>query len=155
MTQIDQMKQINDITYRIIGSIYKVNKELGPGLLESVYEEALCSQMIEDGLYVERQIGVPLYYNGKKLHTHLRLDILVNRMVIVELKAIESICPIHNMQLDTYLRLANIQLGLLVNFNTTNIRDDIHRRINPFYDNNKVLEITKLDNGDKESFISV
>ncbi|MBQ7210644.1 MAG: GxxExxY protein [Paludibacteraceae bacterium] len=149
------MKLINELTYKIIGAIYKVNADLGPGLLESVYEEALCYQLIKDGLYVERQIGVPLYYDGRRLHTHLRLDILVNRMVIVELKAIEAISTLHNMQLDTYLRLANIQIGLLVNFNTTNIRDDIHRRINPYFDENKVLEVIKIENtGDKESYIS-
>lgn len=147
------MIQINDITYKIIGSIYKVNRELGPGLLESVYEEALCTQMIEDGLYVERQIGVPLYYKSKRLHTHLRLDILVNRKVIVELKAVEEVSSLHSMQLDTYLRLANIQLGLLVNFNSTDIRKDIHRRINHYYDDTKTIEIIKCEDDDKELLV--
>ena len=126
------MKNINDISYKIIGSIFKVYNNLGPGLLESTYEEALCYQMIKDGLFVETQKQVPLFYDGVELQTNLRLDIIVEDSIIVELKSVESLAPVHFMQIDTYLRLSNKKLGLLVNFNTDDIRGSIHRRINSF-----------------------
>lgn len=122
---------INEVTYKIRGAIFKVYNELGPGLLESVYEEALCYQMIEEGLKVERQKEVDILYKDKVLSTKLRLDVLVEDMVIVELKAVESLSNIHFVQIDTYLRLANKSIGFLVNFNTDDIVNDIHRRYNP------------------------
>ena len=122
---------ISEVTYKIRGAIFKVYNELGPGLLESVYEEALCYQMIEEGLKVERQKEVDILYKDKVLSTKLRLDVLVEDMVIVELKAVESLSNIHFVQIDTYLRLANKSIGFLVNFNTDDIVNDIHRRYNP------------------------
>ena len=122
--------EINDITYKIIGAIYEVYNQLGPGLLESVYEQALSYQLRKDGLEVDNQVSVPIFYDGEELETRLRIDILVEEAVIVELKSVAELAPVHFMQIDTYLRLSGVEVGLLVNFNTANIKDSIHRRIN-------------------------
>ena len=138
---------VNDITYRIIGSAYKVYNKLGPGLLESVYQEALCYQLIKDGLHVESQLQVPLYYDEVELQTKLRLDILVEDNVIVELKSVDALAPVHFLQIDTYLRLTNRKVGLLINFNTDDIKSSIHRRINSFDLDVQLNKNDKLDNG--------
>ena len=121
---------INDITYEIRGAIYDVYKELGPGLLESVYEEALCFELEQKGLKVERQVHVPIEYKGTQLNTELRLDILVEWQVIVELKSVEEMKKVFGKQLLTYLRLMDKRVGLLVNFNTDNILSSITRVAN-------------------------
>ena len=118
---------VNEITYEIRGAIYDVYKALGPGLLESVYEEALCFELEQRGLTVERQKQVPINYKGNVLKTELRLDILVEDTVIVELKAVEEMKKVFNKQLLTYLRLMNKKVGLLVNFNTDNILESMER----------------------------
>ena len=120
----------NDITYEIRGAIYDVYKELGPGLLESVYEEALCFELEQRGLKVERQIQVPINYKGNVLKTELRLDVLVEDKVIVELKSVEEMKKVFAKQLLTYLRLMDKKVGLLVNFNTDNILTAITRVVN-------------------------
>ena len=134
VTQISQITQIlmteNDITYEIRGAIYDVYKALGPGLLESVYEEALVFELEQRGLSVERQKQVPIVYKGNVLKTELRLDLLVEDKVIVELKSVEEMKKVFNKQLLTYLRLLNKKVGLLVNFNTENILQSIYRVIN-------------------------
>ncbi len=117
----------NDITYRIIGAIYKVYRALGPGLLESIYEEALTYQLVLDGLKVERQVNIPIIYQGKELADKLKLDILVEDQIIVELKAVKELLDVHYKQLLTYLKLTNLHIGLLVNFQTANIQNEIHR----------------------------
>ena len=122
----------NDITYRIIGAIYKVYRALGPGLLESIYEEALTYQLVLDGLKVERQVNIPIIYQGKELADKLKLDILVEDEIIVELKAVKELLDVHYKQLLTYLKLANLHIGLLVNFQTANIQNEIHRVINGY-----------------------
>ena len=96
----------NDLTYRIRGSIFKVYKQLGPGLLESVYEEALVYQLSKDGMQVARQTSIPIYYDGIKLSTNLRLDIIVEDSVIIEIKSVKEIEAIHHKQLLTYMKLA-------------------------------------------------
>ena len=111
----------NDITYEIRGAIYDVYKELGPGLLESVYEEALAFEIERHGLKVERQVQVPITYKGNVLKTELRLDLLVEDKVIVELKSVEEMKKVFSKQLLTYLRLMDKKVGLLVNFNTDDI----------------------------------
>lgn len=121
---------INDITYEIRGAIYDVYKELGPGLLESVYEEALCYELEQRGLKVQRQLWVPISYKGKVLKTELRLDVLVEEQVVVELKSVEEMKKVFAKQLLTYLRLMNKKVGLLVNFNTDNILNAITRIVN-------------------------
>jgi len=121
---------IDDITYQIRGAIYDVYKTLGPGLLESVYEEALCFELEQRGLTVERQKLVPINYKGHVLKTELRLDVIVEDMVIVELKSVEEMKKLFAKQLLTYLRLMDKKVGLLVNFNTDNILTSISRVAN-------------------------
>ncbi len=121
---------INEIIYEIRGAFYDVYKELGPGLLESVYEEALCFELEQRGLKVERQMQVPINYKGNVLKTELRLDVLVEDKVIVELKSVEEMKKVFAKQLLTYLRLMNKEVGLLVNFNTDNILTAITRIAN-------------------------
>ena len=120
----------NEITYQIRGAIYDVYKALGPGLLESVYEEALVFELEQRGLRVERQRQVPINYKGNVLATELRLDLLVEGEVIVELKSVEEMRAVFWKQLLTYLRLMDKHVGLLVNFNTDNILTSIERVVN-------------------------
>ena len=124
------MMTLDNITYEIRGAIYDVYKALGPGLLESVYEEALVVELEQRGLKVERQKVVPIIYKGNCLKTELRLDLLVEDQVIVELKSVEEMKKVYAKQLLTYLRLMDKRLGLLVNFNTDNILTSIHRIAN-------------------------
>lgn len=119
----------NDLTYRIRGSIFKVYKQLGPGLLESVYEEALVYQLSKDGMQVARQTSIPIYYDGIKLSTNLRLDIIVEDSVIIEIKSVKEIEAVHHKQLLTYMKLARRYLGFLVNFNTDDINRSTYRKI--------------------------
>ena len=120
----------NEITYEIRGAVYDVYKELGPGLLESVYEEALCFELEKRGLTVERQVQVPIKYKGIVLKTELRLDLLVENQVIIELKSVEEMKKVFSKQLLTYLRLMNKRVGLLVNFNTEDILSSMKRIVN-------------------------
>ena len=120
----------NELTYEIRGAIFDVYNELGPGLLESVYEEALAFELNERGLEVVRQVEVPVIYKGNELKTPLRLDLLVNNQVIVELKSVEEMKPVFAKQLLTYLKLMDKRVGLLVNFNTNNMRESIKRIVN-------------------------
>ena len=121
----------NDITYQIRGAIYDVYKNLGPGLLESVYEEALVYELEKRGLKVERQKEVSIQYDGHVLKTPLRLDLLVEGRVVVELKSVKEMQDVFWKQTRTYLRLLGLRVGILVNFNTDDILDDsIHRIIN-------------------------
>ena len=120
----------NEITYEIRGAIYDVYKELGPGLLESVYEEALCFELEKRGLTVERQKQVPINYKGNVLKTELRIDLIVEDNVIVELKSVEEVKKVFAKQLLTYLRLMDKHVGLLVNFSTDNILTAITRVAN-------------------------
>ena len=120
----------NDITYEVRGAIYDVYKELGPGLLESVYEEALCYELEQRGLKIERQLEVPIRYKGNELKTALRLDVLVEDKVIVELKSVEEMKPVFAKQLLTYLKLMDKRVGILVNFNTDDILKSMKRIAN-------------------------
>ncbi len=123
----------NDITYQIRGAIYDVYKNLGPGLLESVYEEALVYELEKRGLTVERQKEVSIQYDGHVLKTPLRLDLLVEGRVVVELKSVKEMQDVFWKQTRTYLRLLGLRVGILVNFNTDDILDDsIHRIINSY-----------------------
>ena len=120
----------NMLSRAIIGAAIEVHKELGPGLLECVYETCLITELENRGYHVESQIALPLYYKGKKLDKELRIDLLVEDIVIVELKAVEELKDIHEVQLVTYLKLANKKLGLLINFNVPVLKDGIRRKIN-------------------------
>ena len=118
-------KGINQISYQIIGAAMEVHKQLGPGLLESVYEECFIEELKFKGLSVSSQNKVPLFYRGKILKTELRLDILVENTIIVELKAVENMIPLYKAQLLSYLRLCQKPKGLLINFNCENIREQM------------------------------
>ncbi|MBO7602261.1 MAG: GxxExxY protein [Bacteroidaceae bacterium] len=120
----------DELTYEIRGAIFDVYNTLGPGLLESVYEEALTFELQQRGLEVIRQMEVPIMYKDNELKTPLRLDILVENQVIVELKSVEEMKPVFAKQLLTYLRLLDKHVGLLVNFNTHNLRESIKRIVN-------------------------
>jgi GxxExxY protein len=123
----------NAISYQIRGAIYDVYKALGPGLLESVYEEALTYELQKRGLKVERQREVPIKYDGQLLGTSLRLDMLVEDKVIIELKSVKELQDVFFKQTLTYLRLTNLHLGILVNFNVNDILDNaIHRVLNGY-----------------------
>lgn len=121
---------INELSSKIIGAAIEVHKALGPGLLESAYEECLCHELALRGVSFERQKPLPVTYKGKHLDCGYRLDIVVEGAIILELKSCESIEPIHKAQLLTYLKLSGLQLGLLLNFNTSLLRDGIVRVVN-------------------------
>lgn len=114
-------KEINQLSYDIIGFAIEVHKELGPGLLESIYEKCLAHLLIQNGYKVTRQQSVPLNFRGLDLDCELRFDLMVNDSIIVELKTVEELIPIHEAQLLTYLKLLKKPKGILINFNCTNI----------------------------------
>ena len=118
---------INDLTGKVIGAAIEVHKALGPGLLESTYEECLCHEFQLRKFSFERQKEVPIQYKGIKLNCGYRLDILVESILILEIKACESLQPIHEAQLLTYLKLARIKWGLLINFNVPVLKAGIKR----------------------------
>ncbi|MBN2001617.1 GxxExxY protein [candidate division KSB1 bacterium] len=120
----------NEISKKIIGAAIEVHRILGPGLLESVYEDALCHELHLREIRYERQKSVPIPYKGIKLETDLRLDLLVEDKVVVDLKAKVKLSPIDKPQLLTYLRLCEKKLGLILNFHVTVLRDGIHRVVN-------------------------
>lgn len=120
----------NDLTYKIRGCVFNVYNKLGPGLLESVYEQAMMIELRKVGLNAGNQVPIDIIYDGQKINQEFRLDILVENSIILELKSVESLKPIHFKQLQTYLKLADKRLGLLINFNENNIRDGIHRIAN-------------------------
>lgn len=116
---------VNSLSYKIVGCAIEVHKQLGPGLLESVYETCFVEELISQELKVERQIPVPIFYKGKDLGTNLILDLLVNDLVIVELKAVEIMIPVFKAQLLSYLKLTGKPKGLLINFHCENIKDHL------------------------------
>ena len=120
----------NQLTNEIIGSAIEVHRNLGPGLLESTYEECMAFELQERDLTVERQLELPVLYKGNQLEQNYRIDLLVNNQVIIELKSIKKIEPIHDAQLLTYLKLANKKYGLLLNFNVPIMKQGIKRLLN-------------------------
>jgi len=114
-------KYLNELTHSIIGAAIEVHKELGPGLLESIYEKCMCHLLLERGLHLVSQQKVPLYFRGLYLDCDLRFDLLVENLIVVEIKAVESILPVHEAQLLTYMKLLARPKGILLNFNCTNI----------------------------------
>jgi GxxExxY protein len=119
--------RLNDLSHRVIGLCIEVHRELGPGLLESAYEEALAYEFAQAGLAFERQREMPLLYKGVKLNCGYRLDFVVDDQLIIELKTVGELLPIHHAQLLTYLKLERRALGLLINFNTPVLRDGVRR----------------------------
>ncbi|MDE3142934.1 MAG: GxxExxY protein [Bacteroidota bacterium] len=119
----------DEITSAIIGDAIEVHKELGPGLLESVYEVCLQKLLIKKGLSVKRQVQLPINFQGEVLEKDFFIDMLIEDEIIIELKSVEGLLPIHEAQLLTYLKLSGKQVGLLINFNVVLLKDGIKRRV--------------------------
>ena len=130
----------HELTYQIRGAIYDTYNALGPGLLEAVYEETLVYFLNKRGLHVDRQVPVPVEVEGQRLETQLRIDLLVERRIIIELKSVLDMREVFHLQLLTYLKLTKLHRGILVNFNTDNIEDSIWTKVNGF-DCNATLHI--------------
>lgn len=120
----------NELSYLIRGAIFRVYNNLGPGLLESVYEHALFYELSLLDLSIEKQIPLPVQYGEIIIDGGYRIDILVDNLIIIEIKSVETLLPVHHKQLLTYLKLARKKLGILVNFNSNNIADSIFRKVN-------------------------
>jgi len=120
----------NDISYKIRGAIFKIYNALGPGLLESVYVAALVFELNKEGLKVQKEVPVPVYYEDEKLDVGFRLDLLVENKVIIEVKSIENLTEVHHKIVLTYLKLTKLKLAILVNFNVDNITNGIFRKVN-------------------------
>lgn len=121
--------ELNDLSYKIIGCVFKVHRELGPGLLESSYEVCLAHELSKTELRYQRQKALPIEYDGVFHDAGYRVDLIVEDSIIVELKAVSSIAPIHQAQILSYLKLSGLRLGLLFNFNVVNMQSGIHRFI--------------------------
>lgn len=124
--------ELNHISGKIIEFAIDVHKELGPGMLEGAYEICLVHELVRNGLKVDRQVVLPIVYQGIKLDAGYRLDLIVEDSVIVELKVVERIHPVHEAQLLSYLRMSDMRLGLVINFNVKLLRDGIRRVVNGF-----------------------
>lgn len=120
----------NNLSYKIIGVALELHKTLGPGLLESVYETALAHDLVESGLDVKRQVALPFVYKDINMEAGYRIDILVNDKVILEIKSIDALVPVHFAQTLTYLKLSKLKLALLINFNVKTLKEGIHRIVN-------------------------
>jgi GxxExxY protein len=118
-----------NLTHQIIGLAMRVHSILGPGLLESAYERCLCHELDQSDIEYARQVELPLNYHGARLDCSYRADIIVRSDVLLELKSVEQISPLHDAQLQTYLRLSVCRVGLLLNFNTVSLQDGIRRRV--------------------------
>ena len=123
------IKSLNDLSYQVIGCVYRVHKELGPGLLESTYEVCLEHELSKAGLNTSRQVALPVVYDNIKLDAGYRIDLLVEDKIILELKAVDEVAPIHKAQLMTYLKLSGLKLGLLLNFKVVDMKKGITRII--------------------------
>lgn len=120
-------------TYKILGCIYEVYNQLGPGLLESIYEAAMIKELQDNGFEVKSQVPIPVYYKGMAICPDLRLDLIIDNKLIQELKSVVEYRKLFEKQLYTYLRLANCEMGYVVNFNTDDIVNDIHAVVNTHY----------------------
>jgi len=124
-----RMKDFNELTEAIIGAAIEVHRTLGPGLLESTYEICLCHELAISGIRFERQVSIPMEYKGVKLDCGYRADIVAGGMVLVEIKAVDSLLPIHDAQLLSYLKLGGWKIGLLINFNVELLKNGLRRRV--------------------------
>lgn len=121
--------ELNSISKLVINRAIQVHQTLGPGLLESVYKECLCHELVSAGLNVQKEKGIPVVWKDLKLEHGYRVDLMVENKVILEIKSIDSLADIHSAQMLTYLRLANCRLGLLINFNVTRLKDGVKRLV--------------------------
>jgi len=126
---MDTKEKANALSREVIGAAIEVHKALGPGLLESAYEECLCQELKMRNIPFERQVDLPIEYKGLKLSAGYRMDIVVAGLLVLELKSVEKLLPIHQAQLITYLRLSNTWLGLLINFNVPILKQGIKRLV--------------------------
>lgn len=126
-------REVTQLSYKIVGYAIKVHKELGPGLLESIYEQCLKYELLKNGFDVKQQMRIPVVYDELEMEVDLRLDLLVNDCIVVELKAIENILPIHEAQLVTYMKLLKKPQGLLINFYTDNITRTVKPFVNEYF----------------------
>ena len=126
------MRNLDELSYKVIGCAIEVHRTLGPGLLESVYEKALLHELALNNIPVRSQVAVKANYKGLDVGEGLRLDLLVDEQLIVELKSVDDFKPVHHKQLLTYLKLMNKQLGLLINFNVCNLTDGVKRIVNNY-----------------------
>lgn len=122
--------ELNELSGKIISAAIEVHKELGPGLLESVYEHCFYDELISRGLFVRRQVQLPIIYKGKILEKDFYIDLLIEDEIIIEIKAIDILLPVHEVQLVTYLKLSDKRLGLLINFNVPKLVEGIRRKVN-------------------------
>ena len=137
--------RINQLTWRIIKCAMKVHTALGPGLLESAYQACLVHDLRADGFHVDVEVKVPLSYEGLSLECGYRLDILVDGIIVVEVKCVEAILPVHEAQLITYIKLAKKPYGLMFNFNVTHLKEGIVRKANTYGDRAKSAEERDAD----------
>ncbi len=122
--------ELDQVTEKIIGAAMKVHSALGPGLLESAYQACLFREIEKQGLSAESEVLLPVIYDGETIDVGYRMDLLVEQQIVVELKSVDKILPIHEAQLITYLKLSHKKVGLLINFNVLHLRDGITRRVN-------------------------
>ncbi len=126
-------REITKLSYEVLGCAIKVHKALGPGLLESVYEKCLQHELLKSGFDVKKQLTIPVFYDNLQIDTELKLDLLVNDLIAVELKAVETILPVHEAQILTYMKLLEIPQGLLINFFTHNIVKSMKPFVNDYF----------------------
>lgn len=124
----DQVSERDPVTEPIIGAAIEVHRVLGPGLLESVYERCLCFELEQRGIAFERQALLSVRYKGRSLDCDLRIDVLIPGLVILEIKAVQALLPIHEAQLLTYMKLARVSMGLMINFNERLLKDGLSRK---------------------------
>lgn len=126
-------KEVTQLSYEVIGCAIKVHKALGPGLLEGVYEKCLKYELEKNGFNVKQQLFVPVYYDDLQINTDLKLDLLVNDLIVVELKKVETLLPVHEAQILTYMKLSEAPQGLLINFFTGNITKSMKPFVNEYF----------------------
>jgi GxxExxY protein len=129
-----EQEKYNEITGKILQAAISVHREMGPGLLETVYEYCLCKELHSIGISAVNQYLLPLFYKGENLHKNFRIDILAEQKVLIEIKAVEKILPVHEAQVISYLKMADLKVGLLINFNVPVIRQGFRRFVNGFPD---------------------
>jgi GxxExxY protein len=127
---MNSSSNVNAIVAGILDACIKVHVELGPGLYESVYEEVLIHELTKRSFLVQRQVPIPVYYDNIKFGVGFRMDLLIDRCVVIEIKSVEALAPVHFKQLHTYLKLAALHDGVLVNFNVNLLKDGFYRRFN-------------------------
>jgi GxxExxY protein len=134
VTSVPRVSRLNQLTEQIIGAAIEVHRNTGPGLMESVYEECLCYELSQLGLAFQRQVQLPIAYKGIKLDCGFKMDLLVDDSVVLELKTVDQLLPVHSAQLLTYLKLSGKKVGLLINFNEPILTKGLRRLVNHFKD---------------------